>query len=152
MKIYGPYLRKDGRKHVIIIHDNGISQTRSYPRLLLEQKLGRSLTDEETVDHIDGDFTNDAPENLRALSRVENAANGWITGNCSAFVATKEFRDKQRLLHSGSKNGMAKLTDKQILDIRSRPKYHGIIRDLMLEFNLSRRTIQNILNHTSYLL
>jgi len=151
MKIYGPYLRKDGRKHIIIIHNDGRSQTRSYPRLLLEQKLGRELKEDETVDHIDGDFTNDAPENLRVLSRAENAANGWVTGNCSGFVATKEFCEKQRLLHSGSKNGMSKLTDIQILDIRTRPKYHGIIRDLMFEFNVSRRTIQNVLHGVSYI-
>ena len=69
MKIYGPYLRKDGRKHVVIINDDGTSCTRSYPRLLLEQKLGRPLLDTETVDHIDGDFTNDSFENLRVLSR-----------------------------------------------------------------------------------
>jgi predicted nucleic-acid-binding Zn-ribbon protein len=38
----------------------------------MEQHLGRELTDSETVDHIDGDFSNDNIENLQVLSRIEN--------------------------------------------------------------------------------
>lgn len=72
MKIYGPYTRKDGRKHIVIV-SNGKKQTKSYPRYLLEQRLGRELLDTETVDHIDGDFTNDALSNLQILSRADNA-------------------------------------------------------------------------------
>lgn len=75
MKVYGPYTRKDGRKHVILI-DNKKRRTVSYPRYLMEQKLGRTLTDDETVDHIDGDFTNDDPSNLRVISRKINALIG----------------------------------------------------------------------------
>ena len=78
MKIYGPYTRKDGRKHVIIIHDNGSRQTKSYPRLLMEQNLGRELTKEETVDHINNDFTDDRIENLQLLSLAENASKAMI--------------------------------------------------------------------------
>lgn len=72
MKMYGPYLRKDGRKHVVILHEDGTKQTKSWPRVLMEQHLGRELLPEETVDHIDNDFSNDAIENLQVLSRVEN--------------------------------------------------------------------------------
>lgn len=74
MKIYGPYTRKDGRKHVIIIHDDGRRQTKSYPRMIMEQHLGRELTEDETVDHINSDFTDDRIENLQLLSLSENAA------------------------------------------------------------------------------
>jgi hypothetical protein len=73
MKIYGPYTRADGRKHIIIVHDDGTRQTKSYPRYLLEQYLGRELTDEETVDHINHDFTDDRIENLQILSQSDNA-------------------------------------------------------------------------------
>lgn len=74
MKIYGPYLRKDGRKHIVIVHDDGLKQTQSYPRYLMEQHLGRRLLDNETVDHINEDFTDDRLENLQLLARDENAA------------------------------------------------------------------------------
>lgn len=72
MKVFGPYLRKDGRKHVVIQHDNGKKQTQSYPRFLMEEYLGRKLLPEETVDHIDNDKTNNAIENLQILSLTEN--------------------------------------------------------------------------------
>lgn len=38
----------------------------------MEQKLGRELTKNEHVDHIDNDFTNDAIENLQVLTQKEN--------------------------------------------------------------------------------
>ena len=75
MKVYGPYTRDDGRKHVIIM-ENGFQKTVSYPKYLMEQKLGRKLTDDETVDHRDGDFTNDDPSNLRVRTRAQNASLG----------------------------------------------------------------------------
>lgn len=71
VKVYGPYLRKDGRKHVCIIED-GKRTTKSYPKYLMELKLGRSLLGNETVDHIDTDFTNDEENNLQVLSRSEH--------------------------------------------------------------------------------
>jgi len=73
MKVYGPYSRKDGRQHVIL-YENGKRKTVSYPKYLLETKLGRSLLPDETCDHIDGDYTNNCLENLQVLSRADNAA------------------------------------------------------------------------------
>lgn len=73
MKLYGPYSRSDGRKHVIL-YDQGKRRTVSYPKYLMEQHLGRSLTEDETVDHINGDCTDDRIENLQILSRSANAA------------------------------------------------------------------------------
>ena len=71
MKVYGPYTRKDGRQHVIL-YENGKRKTVSYPKYLLEQKLGRLLLPHETCDHIDGDHTNNCFENLQVLSRSDN--------------------------------------------------------------------------------
>ena len=73
MKVYGPYKRKDGRQHAVIVRDDGTKQTKSYPRHILETKLGRELLSEETVDHINNDFTDDNPDNLQILSRADNA-------------------------------------------------------------------------------
>ena len=73
MRIYGPYLRKDNRKHICILHDDGRRQTKSYPRYLKEIILGRELEPHETVDHINNDFADDSPGNLQILTRSENA-------------------------------------------------------------------------------
>ena len=73
MKIYGPYFRKDEKRWYIAIAANGVTRTKLYSRFKMEQKLGRELGSDETVDHIDGDKTNDNIENLQILGRVEHA-------------------------------------------------------------------------------
>ena len=95
MKIYGPYTRKDGRKHVIIIHDDGRRQTKSYPRLIMEQHLGRELTEEETVDHINNDFTDDRIENLQLLSLAENASKAMIGREAKMYSFTCPYCGKE---------------------------------------------------------
>lgn len=75
MKVYGPYIRKDGRKHVIIISEDGTRKTVSYPKWLMEQHLGRQLDPNlETIDHIDGDFTNNDISNLRIIPRSKHTS------------------------------------------------------------------------------
>jgi hypothetical protein len=74
MKIYGPYTRKDGRQHIVIVKDDGTKTSKSYPKYLMEIKLGRELQHDETVDHIDNNFTNDDLNNLQVLSRPRNSA------------------------------------------------------------------------------
>jgi len=81
MKINGPYVHSTGqlkgRAYVVI--KNGSKQTTMlYSRFLMEQKLGRKLEYDETVDHIDNDFTNDNLENLQVISRAENSAKRHI--------------------------------------------------------------------------
>ena len=87
-KVYGPYTRKDGRQ-VVILKTPGSKkdhQTVSYPKYLVEMYIGRYLTDSETVDHIDGDFTNNSLDNLRIVERSEH---------CKSHNLHKESHIKQ---------------------------------------------------------
>jgi len=69
-KTYGPYTSKqDGRKRMVLKHPDGRKQTISYPKYLVEMYLNRYLSDNETIDHIDGDFTNNELSNLRVIDR-----------------------------------------------------------------------------------
>lgn len=43
-------------------------------RIIAANKIGRSLTSEEVVHHIDGDVTNNEPENLQVMSRAEHSS------------------------------------------------------------------------------
>ena len=85
-RVYGPYLRKDGRKHVIILYPSGKRRTVSYPKFLMECYLGRYLEKNETVDHIDGDFTNDKLSNLQVLDHQKHVKLDVRRRRAKAFV------------------------------------------------------------------
>lgn len=61
---YSIYQGKDRRYRV---YDKQTQKVFSYPRLLMEEKLGRPLAANEQVHHIDGDYTNNSIENLEVL-------------------------------------------------------------------------------------
>ena len=73
-KIYGPYIRKDGRKHLVLIKhsDDGKiieRKTISYPKYLVEKYMGKYIDSDDTIDHIDGNVSNNSLSNLRIIKR-----------------------------------------------------------------------------------
>lgn len=96
-KVYGPYLRKDGRKYFVIrkLHDGVISKKVSgksimISRAIMEVRLERILSTEEEVDHIDGDLTNDDPSNLQLLlmydHRIKSGVESSLRSNMREAV------------------------------------------------------------------
>lgn len=83
--VLGPYLRKDGRKHIVLNNtalktgNKNKIKTISYPKALMEIQLGRKLLKDETVDHIDENKSNDDLNNLQILSRADNARKAVLT-------------------------------------------------------------------------
>lgn len=63
---------KENRKMILLVGKSDERSTTSYARYLLSVNLCRFLLEEETVDHIDGDKTNDSIDNLQILSREDN--------------------------------------------------------------------------------
>ncbi len=76
--IYGPYTGDDGRKRCVIYFNDGSTSSRSYSKLLMEEKLNRLLLDDEEVDHKDDDKTNDNINNLQLLSGEDNKAKHYL--------------------------------------------------------------------------
>lgn len=74
MKVYGPYTRKDGRQHIILVGEDKKKQTVSYPKFLMEEELGRQLKPNETIHHKDGDFTNNKLNNLMVINRSDHTS------------------------------------------------------------------------------
>lgn len=75
MKTYGkPFLSQSTLRMTISWRESGTRKRGSMPyaRYLMEQHLGRELTDEEEVDHIDNNGLNDKIENLQILTPIEN--------------------------------------------------------------------------------
>ena len=58
MKQYVYTSTKDNRIRQIIVDDNGKHTSKSYPRVVMEEYLGRPLKDNEDVHHIDGVVVN----------------------------------------------------------------------------------------------
>lgn len=84
-RVYGPYKRKDGRKHVVLVYYDGSKQTVSYPKFLMEKKLGRPLKPTEVVHHVDHNFQNNSYANLQVTERSDHARN-HISCNPIGFI------------------------------------------------------------------
>lgn len=63
---------KDNRLRAYVIDDDNKLHVVSYPRILMEQYLGRKLKPNEDVHHIDGDVMNNNISNLQVLDHVEH--------------------------------------------------------------------------------
>ncbi len=112
MKVYGPYKREsDGRSVVVVVDDNGESQTISYPKWLLEMQLGRKLDpNTETVDHWDSNKENNYLSNLRIVPREEHSADDTrrvkpVKFNCA--WCKKEFERSPRLVRDKARKNKA---------------------------------------------
>ncbi len=73
VRVSGPYFRRDGRQHVILMSKT-LKRTVSYPKLIVECRLGRRLAVDETIDHIDCDVLNNSEANLRILPRAVHSS------------------------------------------------------------------------------
>lgn len=62
----------EGRKTLILFNNKKDRTSTQYARYLLAVKLKRFLINDECVDHIDGDKTNDSLDNLQLLTTTEN--------------------------------------------------------------------------------
>lgn len=66
-------VNRENRRTVLLVNNKHDRTSTQYARYLMSVKLGRFLDPElETVDHIDGDKTNDNIDNLQLLTRLEN--------------------------------------------------------------------------------
>ena len=65
---------KENRNMVCLVNDAKDRTTMALARYRMSVKLGRMLRDDEQVDHIDNDKTNDSIDNLQILSKRDNIA------------------------------------------------------------------------------
>lgn len=74
--VTGPYLNKaQGRRFVTLTNQTTKKLTqKTYAKYLMEMHLGRELSKEETVDHIDRNKLNDVLDNFQILSQSEHTS------------------------------------------------------------------------------
>ena len=78
------YKNKDGRVRAVIVKDNGKTTTKSYPRILMEESLGRPLEPYEDVHHKDENPSNNSIENLEIINHGKHQQ-----------LHSKKYYDKQ---------------------------------------------------------
>ena len=67
MNVVNIYVCKDNRVRARVVDDDGNYHIVSYPRILMEEKLGRALKPYEDVHHIDGNPLNNSLSNLEVI-------------------------------------------------------------------------------------
>lgn len=125
---------------------NGKRRSVQYARLLIECKLRRALTVHETVDHIDFNTMNNNLDNLQVLSRKDNAKKGGSIESKINSSKLTSIRMQGNKLGLGSRNGMSKLTDEEVIEIKQLQKiyYRGQDKVLALKYRVSRELISLI--------
>ncbi len=95
----------EGRRTLTLYNSNANRSSTQYARYLLSVKLGRYLTKDEEVDHIDGDKTNDSISNLQILGKKQNRQKSnpttFIKGFC--YICGVEIIKRKSDLRSPSK-------------------------------------------------
>lgn len=103
IKVYGPYKpRKSDRRVIVVLKfSDGTTKGTQYARYLMKLYLDRYLLEDETVDHIDGDPTNNSIENLRVVDRNVHCTNDVLRNKDVIVKCTycgKEFTIKGGLI------------------------------------------------------
>lgn len=76
--IYGPYDHNNRLRLVMVNKVTGKKTSISYAKYLMEVHLGRYLKSDETVDHIDNDYTNNHISNLRGIIKKAACLRGCL--------------------------------------------------------------------------
>lgn len=70
--LYIVFHKKEGRRMAQLVNGSVHRTTMSYARYLMSVQLGRLLTEDEHVDHINDDKSDDRLENFQILTQKEN--------------------------------------------------------------------------------
>lgn len=131
VKILTPAISPDGYLSTMLLRDDGKYISTNIHRWIAATYLG--LPNKREVNHIDGIKTNNSLSNLEYCSHSENIKHAYDLG----LIAPKV----------GSLNGMAKLTEKQVSEIRevarNGGRYYGR-KYLAIKYNVSECTIKEV--------
>ena len=102
------YKQKDGRKFIVYKGEDNKYHSKAYARYLMEQHLGRKLTNEEEVHHKDHNKMSDVIENsevkTKTAHRREPNIKPIILEHCYICGSNIIVDSKKRANHYRSKN------------------------------------------------
>ena len=121
---------------VVHLSKNGKARQISVHRLVASAWIGQPPAGKPHINHKDGQKTNNHASNLEWCSPAENFSHAVSTGLHASSV--------------GSSNIKAKLTDDDVLYIRSLPYSRGLINELAGRFKVTRLCIGRIRRRVSW--
>lgn len=77
---------KEPRRNIILYNSNTDRTTISYARYLMSVYLGRFLSDDEVVDHINADKLDDRLENYQIITHSENISKRYQDTNMTELL------------------------------------------------------------------
>ena len=127
----------DGYRQVLVYRKGMSRVCRKVHVLVCEAYHGLRPSPKHQVAHANGDKSDNRPENLRWVTARENIADKIKHGTVTRTV--------------GQINGQAKLTEKQVSEIRSRWWCQGVTqRQLAEEYGVKQPTISNIISRRTW--
>lgn len=122
-------LFNNGRGYLVLGTQIDLQKKNYYIHRLVAELFIHNPDNKKEVNHLDGNKSNNHVSNLEWVTREENRAHAVRTG----------------LVARGERNGVSKLTDKQVLKIRSHKRYRGLTSKLAKKYNVSNSSIREIL-------
>ncbi len=135
LSIHGPKLlkpRKIGNYFYVSLRHNNMTYTKSVHSLVLLAHVGECPEDHECR-HLSGDSEDNHLTNLKYGTRQDNVQDKIKHGS-----------------HRGERNGMSKLTEEQIVEIREMIKDGWMQKDVAAEFSISQSHVSNIINEIKW--
>lgn len=138
-RILKPWLNNKGYAMVCLCNNNG-KHRKLVSRLVCLAFKGSPPSIKHEVAHYDGDPSNNASNNLRWATRAENMEDTRRHGTMAMGIRHGRTRSPEKTPR-GESHGHAKLTERDVKNIRARKTMEGSGRALAVQYGVSQSTI-----------